>query len=43
MLELKQINKYYNQGTVNEMCLFEDFSLTIRDRQFVSVVGRLPC
>ena len=21
------------------MCLFEDFSLTIRDRQFVSVVG----
>ncbi len=39
MLELKQINKYYNQGTVNEMCLFEDFSLTIRDRQFVSVVG----
>ena len=39
MLELKQINKYYNQGTVNEMCLFENFSLTIRDRQFVSVVG----
>ena len=39
MLELKQINKYYNQGSVNEMCLFEDFSLTIRDRQFVSVVG----
>ena len=39
MLELKQINKYYNQGTVNEMCLFEDFSLTIKDRQFVSVVG----
>ena len=39
MLELKQINKYYNQGTVNEMCLFEAFSLTIKDRQFVSVVG----
>lgn len=39
MLELKKINKYYNQGTVNEMCLFEDFSLTIKDRQFVSVVG----
>ena len=36
---MKQINKYYNQGTVNEMCLFEDFSLTIKDRQFVSVVG----
>ena len=39
MLELKHINKYYNAGTVNEMCLFEDFSLTIKDHQFVSVVG----
>lgn len=39
MLELRNINKYYNQGTVNEMCLFEDFSMTIQDRQFVSVVG----
>ncbi|MDO5417658.1 MAG: ATP-binding cassette domain-containing protein [Lachnospiraceae bacterium] len=39
MLELQQIGKYYNTGTINEMCLFEDFSLTIRDRQFVSVVG----
>ncbi|MEY8354811.1 ATP-binding cassette domain-containing protein [Lachnospiraceae bacterium 54-53] len=39
MIELHNINKYYNQGTVNEMCLFRDFSLTIEDRQFVSVVG----
>ncbi len=39
MLELQNINKYYNQGTVNEMCLFKDFNLTIEDRQFVSVVG----
>lgn len=39
MLELLNINKYYNQGTVNEMCLFRDFNLTIQDRQFVSVVG----
>ena len=39
MLELKHINKHYNAGTVNEMCLFEDFNLTIRDHQFVSVVG----
>ena len=39
MLELKNINKYYNAGTVNEMCLFEDFNLTIHDGQFVSVVG----
>lgn len=39
MLELKHISKYYNQGTVNEMCLFDDFNLTIEDQQFVSVVG----
>ena len=39
MLELKHIHKFYNTGTVNEMCLFEDFNLTIRDHEFVSVVG----
>ncbi|WP_432629441.1 ABC transporter ATP-binding protein [Brotaphodocola sp.] len=39
MLELSHIHKYYNAGTVNEMCLFEDFSLTIQDGEFVSVVG----
>lgn len=39
MLELNKINKYYNPGTVNEMCLFEDFSLTVKDGEFVSVVG----
>lgn len=39
MLELKHIEKYYNAGTVNEMCLFDDFSLTIEAGQFVSVVG----
>ena len=39
MLELKHIHKYYNAGTVNEMCLFNDFNLSIEDHQFVSVVG----
>ncbi|MDD3252392.1 MAG: ATP-binding cassette domain-containing protein [Lachnospiraceae bacterium] len=39
MLELNHIGKYYNAGTVNEMCLFDDFSLTIQDGEFVSVVG----
>ena len=39
MLELSHIHKYYNAGTVNEMCLFNDFSLSIEDGQFVSVVG----
>ena len=39
MLELKNINKRYNHGTVNEMCLFENFNLSIQDGEFVSVVG----
>lgn len=39
MLELININKYYNPGTVNEMCLFENFNLTIPEGEFVSVVG----
>ena len=39
MLKLNHINKYYNAGTVNEMCLFRDFNLSIEDGQFVSVVG----
>lgn len=39
MLRLQDINKYYNAGTVNEMCLFENFNLTIQDNEFVSVVG----
>ena len=39
MLELKNINKNYNPGTVNELCLFENFNLTIQDGEFLSVVG----
>lgn len=39
MLELKKIDKYYNPGTVNEMCLFDGFDLTVADGEFVSVVG----
>ncbi len=39
MLELQQIKKYYNPGTVNEMCLFNGFDLKINDGEFVSVVG----
>lgn len=39
MLELRNIKKYYNSGTVNELCLFDNFNLSIPDHQFVSVVG----
>ena len=39
MLELKGIHKYYNPGTVNEMCLFRGFVLKIEQGEFLSVVG----
>lgn len=39
MLELKNIVKIYQGGTVNETCLFNDFSLTMPDGQFLCVVG----
>ena len=39
MLKLENICKYYNPGTVNEMCLFEDYSLSVDKGEFVSIVG----
>lgn len=39
MIELKNIHKYYNPGSVNELCLFQNFSLQIEDSDFVAVVG----
>ncbi len=39
MLELKNIAKVYNPGTITEMTLFEDFSLKVDKGEFVSIVG----
>lgn len=39
MLELKNISKIYNPGLVTEMCLFDNFNLTVKDGEFVSVIG----
>jgi len=39
MLELKNIHKLYNPGTVNEICLFDNFNLIVNKGEFVSVVG----
>ena len=39
MLELKGIRKYYNPGTINEICLFHGFDLSIEKGEFLSVVG----
>ena len=39
MLELRNIEKSFGRGTVNETRLFEDFSLPVKEGEFVSVVG----
>ena len=39
MLELRDITKIYNPGTVTEQKIFDHFSLTVEDGQFVSIVG----
>lgn len=39
MIELKNIYKTYGKGTANEQSLFNDFNLTIKDNDFVSVIG----
>ncbi len=38
MLELRNIHKVYNAGTVNDLPV-ENFSLSVPERNFVSVVG----
>ncbi|MHC1786840.1 MAG: ABC transporter ATP-binding protein [Christensenellales bacterium] len=39
MLELQHIRKVYNPGSVRELCLFSDFSLSVGKGEFISVVG----
>ena len=39
MLELRNVTKVYNAGTVTEQRLFQDFSLNVEEGQFVAIVG----
>lgn len=39
MLEVRQITKVYNPGAITELRLFDNFSLSVPDGQFVSIVG----
>lgn len=39
MLELKNINKTFNIGTIDEKMLFSDFCLTIKDGEFAGIIG----
>ena len=39
MLEVRDITKTYNPGTVTELRLFDHFSLSVEEGQFVAIVG----
>ena len=39
MLEVRDITKIYNPGAVTERRLFQHFSLTVDEGQFVAIVG----
>lgn len=39
MLELKNVHKRFNAGTVDETVLFDDFSFTADNGSFISIIG----
>lgn len=39
MLEIKNVTKVFNPGTVNEKVALDHFSLTLEDGEFVTVIG----
>lgn len=39
MLELKNVTKIFNAGTINEKIALDDISLTLNDGDFVTVIG----
>lgn len=39
MLEIKNITKIFNAGTVNEKVALDGVSLTLNDGDFVTVIG----
>lgn len=39
MLEIKNVTKIFNPGTVNEKLALDNFSLTLEDSDFVTVIG----
>ena len=39
MLELKNISKTFNKGTVNAKTALDNLSLTLNDGDFVTVIG----
>ena len=43
MLEIRNIHKTFNAGTVNEKQALRGVSLTLADGDFVTVIGGSPC
>ena len=39
MLELQNIHKVFNEGTVDEAVLFQNFNFAVQEGEFVSVIG----
>ena len=39
MLELRNVTKIYNPGEITEVCVFRDFSLSVEEGEFISIVG----
>ncbi len=39
MLEIQEMHKTYNAGSINESAVFNNFSLTVQSGEFVSIVG----
>ena len=39
MLQIKNVSKTFNEGTVNEKRVFSDLSLTLKDGDFVTIIG----
>ena len=39
MLEIKNISKTFNKGTINEKVALDDLSITINDGDFITVIG----
>ncbi len=43
MLKIKNLSKSFNGGTENELNIFEEFDLNIRESEFVAILGSNGC
>ncbi len=43
MLRIKNLSKSFNGGTENELNIFEDFNLNIKESEFVAILGSNGC